>query len=484
MDLLRYNLHNKLDSDFFLYLTPELTVEHNITTVEKAYEYYLNNVLPYDLSDINTMPQFIPDRNVFLEDFDYRVYSKFYSSNISNDNYITDTVRNTLVDDPERLAIIHYHRVGQGNYYFRNTNIDSNFNSELYKIAHNITTDMTKVEAYYDYLDRKNSGNYPIVIANIDDLTYHISCNLTVSIDNLVVDDTLTVKENMVIHKNAYVQGNMITDSTGLEINGGTIMIDNTFGNTDYMFSQGRLSSNSLEFGNSRIVYSSNEDDEYLQVSGANFKVDSNLFVNSSVMIGDTLVYNPDYSIQTDKKIKVQGNEVLSDARLKTNIDTIDTRDCLDKISKLSVKIFDILALDGISDNKRVAGVLAKETKEVIPHIVSLGEGFVPIINDDTYIALTTNTLMLAHDQTDVDTSVNIEDTYILWNEFTKKGTIPVRATNIRDNKITLDKHALNPSHQYRLVRKMESDVMSVDYTQLFCYLIGAVQELKNRMKY
>ena len=154
-DLLRHNLQDSLDADFFLYLTPELTVEHNITTVEKAYEYYITNVLPYDLSDISTMPQFIPDRNVFLENFDYRVYSKFYSSNISNDNYIVDTVRDTLLDDPERLAIIHYHRVGRGNYFFRNINIDSNFNPELYKIAHNITTDMTQAEAYYDYLDRK-----------------------------------------------------------------------------------------------------------------------------------------------------------------------------------------------------------------------------------------------------------------------------------------------------------------------------------------
>lgn len=476
-DLLRHNLQDSLDADFFLYLTPELTVEHNITTVEKAYEYYITNVLPYDLSDISTMPQFVPDRNVFLENFDYRVYSKFYSSNISNDNYIVDTVRDTLLDDPERLAIIHYHRVGRGNYFFRNINIDSNFNPELYKIAHNITTDMTQAEAYYDYLDRKNSGNYPIVIANIDDLAYHIACNLTVSVDNMVVDDTLTVKENMVIHKNAYILGNMVTDSTGLEINGGTIMVDNTFGNTDYLFSQGRLSSNALEFGNSRIIYSSNEDDVKLQVEGANFSV------NTSVMIGDSLVHNPDYSLQTEKKIKVQANEVLSDARLKTNIDTLDTKECLDKISKLSVKLFDMISMNGESDNKRIAGVLAKETKEVIPHIVSSGEGFVPVINDNTYIALTSNSLIMVSDRTDVDTNLNLEDTYILWNEFTKKATIPVKATSIHNNKITLDKYALNPSHRYRVVRRSEPDVMSVDYTQLFCYLIGAVQELKTKLK-
>ena len=59
----------------------------------------------------------------------------------------------------------------------------------------------------------------------------YINCNLTISVDNLTVDDTLIVKENAVIHKNAVINGNVVTDGQGIAVNGGTIMIDNNYGN-------------------------------------------------------------------------------------------------------------------------------------------------------------------------------------------------------------------------------------------------------------
>lgn len=481
--LLTNKLYDKLDSDFLLYLTPELTVDHNITTVEKAYEYYINNDLPYNYN-LNTVPEFIPDRNTFLQNFDYKVYTKFYSSNISNDIFIADEIRNDLFEnDVERLSVIHYHRIGRGNYFFRHTNVDSNFNPYLYKVAHNITKDMTTAEAYYDYLDRKNSGNDSILIANINDLSYHIACNLTVSVDNLVVDDTLTVKENMVIQKNAYVMGNMITDSTGLAINGGTIMIDNTFGNTDYMFSQGRLSSNSLAFGNSELQYSSNETEgPFLTFEGANVGVTSNLFVSQSVLVGETLLYNPDYSLQTEKKIKVQGNDVLSDARLKTNIEMLDTKESLDRVSKLSVKLYEMIGMNGQSEGNRVAGLLAGQTKEIIPHAVSSNHGFVPITNDDEFLALTMNTLLLISDQKKEASSVVIGESYILFNLHTNLPSEPVTVVSIEYTRVIVNKPILNASHKYKVVRKAEKDVMCIDYTQVLCYLIGAIQEIKTKV--
>ena len=54
-------------------------------------------------------------------------------------------------------------------------------------------------------------------------MTYHIACNLTLSVDNLVIDDTLTVKENLVVQKDAYILGNFGTDATGVYVSGGTL---------------------------------------------------------------------------------------------------------------------------------------------------------------------------------------------------------------------------------------------------------------------
>ena len=159
--------YDNLDPDFYMYLTPEMEFYENVNTVEKAYEYYLNNGKPW-----------VPIRSEFLESFNYNVYYKFYSSNILYDNYIEDVVREEIKEDVERLSIIHYRRVGDSNPLFQNYRISEDFNPYLYRVMHNVRADIPNEKLYFDYLERRETGTDNIVVGNVDELTFHIASNL------------------------------------------------------------------------------------------------------------------------------------------------------------------------------------------------------------------------------------------------------------------------------------------------------------------
>ena len=139
--------------------------------------------------------------------------------------------------------------------------------------------------------------------------------------DNLVIDDTLTVKENLIVQKDAYILGNFGTDATGVHVDGGSIVVNNEYSDMNRMFSFHRLSSNSLALGDQLIEAIVNEDgSNLLNITGGNVQIGSNLYVEDSVLIGNGLVYNDQYSLQTTKKILVTSTDYISDERFKTNI--------------------------------------------------------------------------------------------------------------------------------------------------------------------
>ena len=677
--------YDNLDPDFYMYLYPELKLVHNIDTVEKAYEYYLNNETPY-----------VPDRTTFLQDFNHAIYYYFYSSNIDLDNYIEDSVRDQIIDDKERLSIIHYVRRGHLSYLFRNINIDSNFNPYLYKVMHKVTSDITDEELYLNYLNRKDSDEV-VVVGNINELTYHIACNLTLSVDNLVIDDTLTVKENLVVQKDAYILGNFGTDATGVYVNGGSIVVNNEYSDINRIFSFHRLSSNSLalgdqlieavsysngsnllnitggdlqinsnlyvkgsllletevtvgstlsvhdhiylegslsvddnvyvnntlitsnleisgdlkimgsintidtnvilaerfaisnegsgpalqvtQFGNTDIVHFVDDSQtafiikdggnvgvnidnptEKMTVNGnvlihsnlttkgtthlqsnlmvtdavvlqstlsvynntylegqlsvkevvyfdnnlttkgtthlqSNLMVtaavvlqntlsvynntylegqlsvkdvvhiNSNLYMRDSVLIGEGLVHNDEYSLQTTKKILVSGTDYISDERFKMNINDINGKDCLDKIKQVEIKEFNLQD----DDSEKKVGVIAQKIKTIFPDIVSESYTFLPFINTNV-VALTNDTL------SKVDFDLDINDTLLIKDD--KQNKFYTKILNITSDGIQIDKNDLNVSEKFLIYGKEIKDGMSVDYTQLFCYMLRAFQEI------
>ena len=446
--------YDNLDPDFYMYLYPELKLVQNIDTVEEAYEYYLNNGVPY-----------VPDRTTFLQDFNPEIYYYFYSSNIELDNYIDNYVRDQIIDDKERLSIIHYLRRGHTSFLFRHINIDSNFNPYLYKVMHQVTTDITDEELYINYLDKKDSDE-AVVVGNINELTFHIACNLTLSVDNLVIDDTLTVKENLVVQKDAYILGNFGTDSTGVYVSGGSIVVNNEYSDMDRMFSFHRLSSNSLALGDQLIeAIVDGNGCNLLNITGGNVQIGSNLYVDDSVLIGNDLVYDNQYSLQTTKKIKVDSIDYTSDERFKTNINDINGNECLDKIKQVEIKEFNFKE----NDSEKKVGVIAQKIKSIFPNIVTESYTFLPIINQ-TVKALSADTLS----QTECD--LMVDDIILIKDD--KNNKFYTKILDITNNHIQIEKNDLNIFENYLIYGKEIKDGMSVDYTQLFCYMLKAFQEL------
>lgn len=467
MSLLNPDYYDNLDPDFYMYLYPELRVDHNITTVEQAYQYYAQ--LP--------IKPHVPNRRELLDQFNHKVYYQFYSSNILMDiTYIADEVRSDILDDIERLTVIHYFRRGD-QFQFRHHAIDSNFNPYLYKVMHKITADLTDEELYFDYLERKDSGEEAVVVGNINELTFHVACNLTLAIDNLVVDDTLTVKENLVVQKDAYILGNLGTDSTGIIVEGGSVVVNDQYGRTDRIFMYNRLSSNSLALGDQLILATTDESAcNILQISGGNMNVtqdlvvNSNLFVEQSVIIGNGLTVDPAYSLQTEKNIMVNGTETTSDKRLKTDIIDVDGDRCVEMIRKIKIKEYRRVN-DG-RDRKQV-GVIAQEVMEQIPTIVSTKVSFLPMFMQPS-LALSDNRLSAIE-----TTEIEVGDTLLLIDHDNKKHYVNV---NYVDNEhIQIESDSLQKGQTYTIYGKEVNDSMSVDYTQLFCYLLGAVQTLMKK---
>jgi hypothetical protein len=476
---LENNTLNSVDSPFMLYLTPELEQTHQIYTVENALQYYIENGLSY--GNGSTITDFVTNKNELLKDFDYEIYYRFYRSNILFDGYIDSNVRESIIDDIERLSIIHYYRVGRGDYgTYNKKNVDSNFNPYLYKVAHNISSDMTTKEAYFDYLNRLDSDTENVVIGNINDLAYQINCNVSIGVDNLTVGNTLVVKENIVVYKNSIINGNVLSESGGLEINGGTLMIDNSYGNVSRMFDQSRLSSNALMFENSGIMLLKDDgigirnSSSNILSTNTDLRVESNLDVRDCaifrnvVVIGNNVIPDENYSLLTEKKIRVDGTDVLSDRRLKTYIDSLDTKHCLENIMKVDLKKY----VKRESGELEV-GVLANDIVDVFPNIVSSNVG---MINISDCIAIDDHTLKHVSETDDWFKCVTLSD--IVYVKHTEKSKmVGGEIVNMTIDKINLKEAILIPEQRYK-VFKEDKNILSVDYNQLFVYLIGAFQEL------
>lgn len=488
-NLARANLQNVLDTSFYIYLNPELEHVHSITSVEDAYMFYLKNRVPYDTSNLVTNPAHVPDRNEFLRNFDHTVYYTMYSSNINEDDYITDAVRESISNDVERLSVIHYHRVGRGDYNYRFTSVDSNFNPYMYKVMHGITREMTLPEVYNDYLVRKYVDLESVVIGDMQELTYTIASNVTANIDNLVIRKNLIVKETATIEKNAYIKSHLhLARDAILEIEGGTLAISDNFGTT--ISSQDIFVTSNLTLGESSMKYvnaaTAPGDNPGLILDRVDMVVNSNLFVKQngvfekSILIGDNLFYEDAYSMQCDKKIRVEGTDVLSDRRLKRNLVAVDTTKCLEDTMRLAVKRFDLTKHGNTTPP--VTGLVAQDVELVLPDTVSAIKGAVPLPVAVTGVTKSPSVLTIQEgvdDEKDlarmgIDQGTSIQVKRVSTSHVHKYVVEKVAFPNIVLSG-TVD---LKTNETYNIEDVMLDNLRSIDYTQLFCTLLGAVQEI------
>lgn len=265
----------------YLYLNPELQSKSNILTVEQANNYYKSNSNNSNLySNINLPTGF--NYNIYLEYNKNLVRSnipELYSNLLINSNL--------LLNDPERLSIIHYTRYNKTNNL--KYSVQSDFSIEVYKTFNDVTLDyLMPTEYYVQYLQRSNLNQFgslnklsstsnQLVLGTVGDFMKNIlnsafegsfdihsdlnvdkkitACNLEVKntgiIQNIIASnisvDTLTVtnktftetlfQDGVRLEKQLTVAGSNSKFYSNVEIQDLTVINESTFSNNVYMLS-------------------------------------------------------------------------------------------------------------------------------------------------------------------------------------------------------------------------------------------------------
>jgi hypothetical protein len=289
--------------------------------------------------------------------------------------------------------------------------------------------------------------------------------------DTMVITKTLSVGQSITTDSNLFVNsilsvGQSITTDDTMVITK-TLSVGQSINTDDVMVINKTLSVGQAINADDIMVIT-----KTLSV-GQSINTDMNIVIEGSLMIGSGVVYDADYSIQTEKKIKVNSVEVFSDSRMKTNITDVETLECLNKIQQINVKSFNF---KNSSTTKKTVGVLAQDVQTIFPDIVSEGFSFLPSIMKTT-TALTDSRLVNSINVVGDDVvEINIQDVLLVLDEDGNKFYIKVHGVN--DDYIETALGSFEVGKQYNIYGKETSNALSVDYTQLFCYLIGAIQQV------
>jgi hypothetical protein len=189
--------------------------------------------------------------------------------------------------------------------------------------------------------------------------------------------------------------------------------------------------------------------------------------VDDYVLIGSGLTFDDSFSLQTQKNIKVAGTVTSSDKRSKENINLTNSKECLEKIKQVKISEFNF---KNKTESVVSSGVIAQEIKQIFPNIVNETVSFLPTIMK-YFTPTSKNTIVLESIE-----DINIGDTLLIKDKNNKH--IYTKVIDVDNMKIKLNIDELNINEQYLLFGKEIKDSLSVDYTQLFCYLLSAVQEL------
>ena len=200
-------------------------------------------------------------------DFDHKVY--YYH----NSNEIIRMFENTQnLDDVVLRTKAHYILNSASGSKFK---IDSDFNPHLYRIFHSVTEEVSDTELYFDYLERIRTED--MVVGNMDDLTLYARSNVSLRFNNLVVDKKSVHNEDVYIKKNLYMSGNLCLDEGSVFINGGSLTVQcdhNSIVSDIFNYNTIPNQNDGLELGTGGVTPSSITSKEFRTIA------DSNLVTN------------------------------------------------------------------------------------------------------------------------------------------------------------------------------------------------------------
>ena len=358
-------------------------------------------------------------------DFDHRVY--YYH----NSNAIINMFKSTLnLDDVVLRTKAHYILNPDSGSKFK---IDSDFNPHLYRIFHSVTEEVSDTELYFDYLERIRTED--MVVGNMDDLTLYARSNVSLRFNNLVVDKKSVHNEDVYIKKNLYMSGNVCIDDGSVIINGGSLTI--------------QCDHNSIVSDIFNYNTIPNQNDGFLTGGVTPFSITSTEFLT------------------------------IADSNLVTDVTEWTTTDDYDFIRQLTNKKF---SCDGGSNFK--AGVFAQDILNLNSnlHIVSsYHKPYEHLVSEQDL------TLMKDGDVWKLEgdfTTIGIDNGYILVTENINKQSIEFSVSSVSVNMchvsidIPSDTTLYDTGNTTFKLKGIKKIVRTVDYSQLFCHLLGAFKKM------
>jgi hypothetical protein len=353
-------------------------------------------------------------------DFDHRVY--YYH----NSNAIINMFKSTLnLDDVVLRTKAHYILNPASGSKFK---IDSDFNPHLYRIFHSVTEEVSDTELYFDYLERIRTED--MVVGNMEDLTLYARSNVSLRFNNLVVEKKSVHNEDVYIKKNLYMSGNVCLDQGSVFINGGSLMI---------------------QCDNNSIV-----SDIF------NYNTIPNQ--NDGLGLGTGGV--------TPSSITSKEFRTIADSNLVTRVTEWTPTDDYHFIKQLTYKKF---SYDG---RNYKAGVFAQDILNLNSnlHIVSsYHDPYEPLTQEqDLTLSITDRKLDGLFD------SIGIDDGDILVTENSDKQSIEFSVSNlgVEMRHVSVDiPNNITEDQSFKL-KGIKKIVRTVDYSQLFCHLLGAFKIL------
>lgn len=436
--------------------------------------------------------------------------------------------------DYDRIAQINYARIIQGysnvnsngvivsavtsnSTNFLRDQSDSNFNAALYKVLYPDSRSMNDTQAYLDWVNKRKNEIYRII--NVDDIAagngnkyvninfLNISSNIVFrnkyidgissnldpalcnvpgdsnkliteyaiknyldvrmsnlqnlgSFTNMIINDTIVVKTQGTFSNNVNVFGSLYVNSNSSFSNDVTV-VGNTYIKSNLDVTNAVTMRNSLMLTNGNATFSNG-----VLVNGS-MSVTGNLY-NARIglgYMGSFLTGNDGSNI-----IQAQNYNDNSDARIKTNIQHISPKQCIDIINKLNVATFEYNYGNSNMD-KPTTGFIAQELEsQGLTDYVYLTPGYTPDILK--WGDIDGNYLFIDHELevgNDIKLVIDDNDVFVKVIKRQERGVFIIYP-NIDSNSRVL-------------VYGYKTDTLrNIDYKQLFVVAIGAIKHLSDRL--
>tara|TARA_B110000114_G_scaffold132051_1_gene138283 strand:+ start:6177 stop:7415 length:1239 start_codon:yes stop_codon:yes gene_type:complete len=356
-------------------------------------------------------------------DFDHKVYYYHNSNDIIRMFEYTQNL-----DDVVLRTKAHYILNSASGSKFK---IDSDFNPHLYRIFHSVTEEVSDTELYFDYLERIRTED--MVVGNMDDLTLYARSNVSLRFNNLVVDKKSVHNEDVYIKKNLYMSGNVCLDEGSVFINGGSLTIQcdhNSIVSDIFNYNTIPNQNDGLELGTGGVTPSSITSKEF---------------------------------------------RTIADSNLVTNVTEWTPIDDYHFIKKLTNKKF---SYDGGINYK--AGVFAQDILNLNSnlHIVSSYHDQYEPLTQEQDLTLSINDRKLHGDFN----SIGIDNGDVLVTENSDKQSIEFSVSNLGVEMchvwVDIPNNLTGETDQTFKLKGIKKIVRTVDYSQLFCHLLGAFKKL------